>query len=59
MTGDSRAEGRSGERYGKGVYIYDAFAFYRELPLGIPGAFRIFLNLLSLPDNPEVQHQAK
>jgi LmbE family N-acetylglucosaminyl deacetylase len=39
-------------RYGKGVYIYNAWAFYRQLPEGVPGAFRIFANLLSLAKNP-------
>jgi LmbE family N-acetylglucosaminyl deacetylase len=39
-------------RYGKGVYIYNAYAFYRELPYGVPGAYRIFANMLSLPKNP-------
>jgi LmbE family N-acetylglucosaminyl deacetylase len=41
-------------RYGKGVYIYNAYAFYRQLPLGVPGAYRIFANLLSLAKNPQV-----
>jgi len=40
--------------YGKGVYVYNAYAFYRQLPLGVPGAYRIFANLLSLPRNPHV-----
>jgi hypothetical protein len=35
------------------VYIYTAYAFYRELPLGVPGAYRMFANLLSIPQNPE------
>lgn len=39
-------------RYGKGVYIYDALAFYRQLPEGVPGAYRIFVNLVSLGENP-------
>jgi len=34
-------------RYGKGVYVFTAFAWFRELPAGVPGAFRIFANLLS------------
>ena len=42
-------------RYGKGVYVYNAYAFYRQLPLGVPGAYRIFANLLSLPKNPQVR----
>ena len=41
-------------RYGKGIYIYNAYAFYRQLPLGVPGAFRLFANMLSLPKNPDV-----
>jgi hypothetical protein len=39
--------------YGSGVYVYTAYAFYRELPLGVPGAYRIFANLLSLAHNPQ------
>ena len=35
-------------RTGKGVYVYVAFALYRELPEGVPGAYRLFANLLSL-----------
>ena len=40
-------------RYGKGFYIYDAFALYRQLPTGVPGAFRIIANLASLSKNPQ------
>lgn len=39
-------------RYGKGFYVYDAFALYRQLPSGVPGAFRILANLVSLRKNP-------
>jgi LmbE family N-acetylglucosaminyl deacetylase len=39
-------------RYGKGVYVYDAFALYRQLPSGVPGAYRILANLVSLGKNP-------
>ena len=39
-------------RYGKGFYIYDALALYRQLPSGVPGAFRILANLVSLSKNP-------
>ncbi len=38
--------------YGKGIYVYDAFALYRQLPAGVPGAFRILANLVSLSKNP-------
>jgi LmbE family N-acetylglucosaminyl deacetylase len=34
-------------RYGKGVYIFTAYSWFRQLPAGVPGAFRIFANLLS------------
>jgi LmbE family N-acetylglucosaminyl deacetylase len=33
---------------GKGAYVYVALALYRELPEGVPGAYRLFANLLSL-----------
>jgi len=33
-------------RYGKGVYIYTGIAFFRQLPEGVPGAYRLFVNLL-------------
>jgi len=39
-------------RYGRGFYVYDAFALYRQLPSGVPGAFRIIANLVSLKKNP-------
>ena len=39
-------------KYGKGIYIYNAYAFYRQLPEGVPGAYRIFANMISLPKNP-------
>ncbi len=39
-------------RYGKGFYIYDAFALYRQLPAGVPGAYRILANLVSIGKNP-------
>jgi LmbE family N-acetylglucosaminyl deacetylase len=33
--------------YGKGVYVYTAIAFFRQLPDGVPGAYRLFVNLIS------------
>jgi LmbE family N-acetylglucosaminyl deacetylase len=33
--------------YGKGIYIYAGYAFFRQLPAGVPGAVRLFVNLLS------------
>jgi len=32
--------------YGKGTYIYTGLAFFRQLPEGVPGAYRLFVNLL-------------
>ena len=34
-------------RYGKGTYIYTGYAFFRQLPAGVPGAVRLFVNLVS------------
>ena len=34
-------------RYGKGVYIYTSYSWFRQLPAGVPGAWRIFANLVS------------
>ncbi len=34
-------------KYGKGIYIYNAYAFFRQLPAGVPGAVRLYVNLLS------------
>jgi LmbE family N-acetylglucosaminyl deacetylase len=33
---------------GKGTYIYTGLSFFRQLPAGVPGAFRLFNNLLAL-----------
>ena len=33
--------------YGKGTYIYTGLAFFRQLPAGVPGALRLFINLLA------------
>ena len=34
-------------RYGQGTYTYAAYAFYRQLPAGVEGAYRLFVNLIS------------
>lgn len=34
--------------YGKGKYIYTGLSFFRELPAGVPGAYRLMMNLLAL-----------
>lgn len=38
--------------YGKGHYVYTGYAWFRQLPAGVPGAFRIVANLISLPRAP-------
>ncbi len=38
--------------HGKGVYIYTGLSFFRELPAGVPGAYRLFANLLSQGKKP-------
>ena len=35
-------------KYGKGNYVYTGLAFFRELPAGVPGSYRLFANILSL-----------
>lgn len=34
--------------YGKGYYIYTGLSFFREFPAGVPGAYRLFANLISI-----------
>jgi LmbE family N-acetylglucosaminyl deacetylase len=35
-------------QHGKGYYVYTGLAFFRQLPAGVPGAYRLFANLVSL-----------
>lgn len=35
-------------KYGKGNYIYTGLSFFRELPAGVPGAYKLFSNILSI-----------
>jgi hypothetical protein len=35
-------------KHGQGYYVYTGLAFFRQLPAGVPGAYRLFANLLSL-----------
>jgi hypothetical protein len=37
-------------RVGEGRWVYSGLSFFRQLPAGVPGAFRLFLNLLALND---------
>ncbi len=34
--------------YGKGYFVYTGLVFFRELPAGVPGAYRLFANIISL-----------
>ncbi len=43
-----RAGGLVEARYGKGRYIYTGYAWFRQLPAGVPGAVRLFANLVGL-----------
>lgn len=38
-------------KYGKGRFIYTGLAFFRQLPAGVPGAYRLFANLVSNPNS--------
>jgi len=38
-------------KYGKGNYIYTGLSFFRELPAGVSGAYKIFANMLSVGKN--------
>jgi LmbE family N-acetylglucosaminyl deacetylase len=37
--------------YGTGVFIYTGYSWFRQIPAGVPGAFRIFVNLISARQN--------
>jgi LmbE family N-acetylglucosaminyl deacetylase len=37
--------------YGKGNFVYTGIVFFREIPAGIPGAYRLMANLIDLPKN--------
>lgn len=51
-TNDTRQKPQRGgwlaAKYGKGLYIYCAYAWYRQLPYAVPGGVRLFANLVSL-----------
>jgi|AGTN01.2.fsa_nt_gi Uncharacterized proteins, LmbE homologs len=43
-------------KYGKGYYIYTGLGFFRQLPAGVPGAYRLFANMVSIGGNGDEQH---
>ena len=40
-------------RLGSGHYLYTSYSWFRQLPNGVPGAYRLFANMLSLPEAPQ------
>jgi LmbE family N-acetylglucosaminyl deacetylase len=38
-------------RFGKGIYICTGYAFFRQVPAGVPGAIRLFVNIISSGNN--------
>ena len=44
---DAQKGGLLKTNYGKGIFIYAGYAFFRQLPAGVPGAVRLYVNLLS------------
>jgi LmbE family N-acetylglucosaminyl deacetylase len=56
MTDANEPEATGGLVYardGKGLYIYTGLDFFRELPAGVPGAYRLFVNLISQTVRPQ------
>lgn len=52
--GDPRSDGAMlYARIGDGHYVYTSYSWFRQLPNGTPGGYRIFANLLSLPAVPD------
>jgi hypothetical protein len=41
-------------KYGKGNFVYTGLVFFRQLPSGVPGAYRLMANLIALPKNKPV-----
>jgi LmbE family N-acetylglucosaminyl deacetylase len=50
-TGDPGEPAKAGSliflRHGKGTFVYTGLSFFRQLPAGVPGAYRLFVNLVS------------
>jgi hypothetical protein len=45
--GPEQKGGLLAARLGKGRYVYTGLAFFRQLPAGVPGAYRLLANLLA------------
>ncbi|MDO1448568.1 PIG-L family deacetylase [Rhodocytophaga aerolata] len=46
-------------QYGKGKFVYTGLSFFRQLPAGVPGAYRFFANLISPGIVPEKKENGK
>ncbi len=46
-------------RYGNGYYVYTGLSFFRELPEGVPGAYKLFANLVSLGSVGKAENKPK
>lgn len=44
-------------KYGNGHYVYTGLSFFRELPEGVAGAYKLFSNITSLGKTPKPQNQ--
>ena len=43
-------------KHGKGYFIYTGLSFFRELPAGVSGAYKLFANMVSIgKNNPQEQ----
>lgn len=51
----SRQGGMLVAHYGKGLYIFTGYAFFRQVPAGVPGAVRLFVNLVSASASDKAQ----
>ncbi|HZY83057.1 MAG TPA: PIG-L family deacetylase [Cyclobacteriaceae bacterium] len=60
-SNDKGEEARNGgllvAKYGKGYYVYTGLSFFRELPEGVPGAYKLFANMVSLGKMPKPAEQ--
>jgi len=55
-TGDKPQEGGLLlARYGKGIFIYTGYAFFRQIPAGVRGALKLFTNMISMKTGDEKQ----
>ena len=53
-TGEQAKKGiQISAQYGKGVFIYTGFSWFRQLPAGISGAYRLFANMISAGKKPK------